>query len=149
MSVDARAVLVSPRLKGFHLVGDVALAFGGLAIGVGGYPFGFLLAIFGILMLVFSQVDILHRWQVNRYYGPLLGRRVTILADEVGLHYASDLATTNIPWSTLTAVRSNEETVVFLRERALVSYVPASAFGSSGEQIEFVRFARAHIKGAA
>lgn len=147
MSLDAQAVLVDLRLKDFHLVGDLVLLFGGLAIGVAGYPFGFLLAIFGVLLLLFSQVDFVRRWQVNRYHGSLMGRRVTVVADEAGLHYASELATSNVPWSTLTAVRSNEDTVVFLRERALFGYVPASAFESSDEQLEFVRFARAHIGG--
>jgi hypothetical protein len=98
-------------------------------------------------MLVFSQVDIFQRWQVNHDHGSLLGRRVTVIADETGIHYAGDLATTNIPWSTLAGVRSNEETVVFLRERALLGYVPASAFGSTDEQLQFVQFARAHITG--
>lgn len=145
MSLDARAALGSPRLNAFHFVGDLALVIGGIWFGIIGYPLGFLAAIFGALMLGFSQVDPIQRWRIKRYYGSLLGRRVTVEMDEEGLRFTNDLGATQFPWPTLTSIRSNDKTVVFLRERAILGYIPASAFSSEDERIQAVKFARDHV----
>jgi hypothetical protein len=145
MSLDARAVLVDLRLKAFHLVGDLALVIGGLGFGLAGYPLGYLVGIVGGLLLVFSQIDPLQRWQVDRYHGSLLGQTVTVEVDDTGLRFTNSLAASQVPWSTLTSVRSTDETVVFLRERAILGYVPTSAFRSSEDVLEFVTFARERV----
>jgi hypothetical protein len=145
MSLDARAVLVDLRLKTFHLVGDLALVVGGIAFGLAGYPLGYLVAIFGALLLVFSQIDPVQRWQVRRYYASLLGQPVTVGVDDTGLRFTNPLAASQVPWSTLTSVRSTDESVVFLRERAILGYVPVSAFRSKEDALAFVTFARERI----
>jgi hypothetical protein len=45
-------------------------------------------------------------------------------------------------------VRQNDRTVVFLRDRVLVAYAPASAFVSAAQQAEVVSFARQRIAAA-
>jgi hypothetical protein len=147
MSLDARAVFGNPRLNTFHLIGDLALVVGGVGFAIAGYAVGSLIAIFGILLLLFSQVEPIQRWLVTRRYGSLLGRHVTVEIDEIGLRFTSDLLASQVPWSTLTAVRMNEQTVVFRRDRVSLGYIPASAFSSNEERLEFVRFARDHIAG--
>ena len=147
MSLDARAVFGNPRLNTFHFIGDLALIVGGIGLAIAGYTVGSLLAIIGVLFLLFSQVEPIQRWLVTRRYGSLLGRHVTVEIDEIGLRFTNDLLASQIPWSTLTAVRANEQTVVFLRERAVLGYIPAIAFSSDKERLEFVRYARDHTAG--
>jgi ABC-type multidrug transport system fused ATPase/permease subunit len=147
MSLDARAVFGNPRLNTFHLIGDLAVIVVGIALAMAGYTIGSLIAIIGVLFLLFSQVEPIQRWLVMRRYGSLLGRPVTVEIDENGLRFTNDLLASQVPWSTLTAVRANERTVVFLRERAMLGYIPASAFSSDEERLEFVRYARDHVAG--
>lgn len=147
MSLDARSVNGSPRMNTVHLIGDLALIGVGVTFAIAGYVLGYLFVIVGILFLVFSQVEPVQRWLVTRYLGSLLGQPVTVDIDDESLRFASPLASTTIPWSTVTAVRSNETTVVFIRDRAVVGYIPASAFASNDERVAFVGYARAHVAG--
>ena len=147
MSLDARAVVGNPHLNRFHLLADLALVVGGIGFGIAGYPIGLLAALFGVLLLLFSQVEPFQRWLIVRNHGSLLGQHVSVEIDDVGLKFSSVLAVTQVPWSTLTAVRTNESTVVFLRERAHIGYLPASAFRSDEERLGLVRFARDRIAG--
>ena len=50
-----------------------------------------------------------------------------------------------IPWSSLTAVRADTKTVIFVRDRLLIFYLPADAFRSEAEQSAFVEAARERI----
>jgi ABC-type multidrug transport system fused ATPase/permease subunit len=147
MSLDARAVFGTPRLNAFHVVGDLVAIVVGIALAIAGYAIGSLIAIIGVLFLLFSQVEPIQRWLLMRRHGSLLGRRVTVEIDENGLRFTNDLLASQVPWSTLTAVRANERIVVLLRERAMLGYIPASAFGSDEDRLEVIRFARDHIAG--
>jgi len=147
MLLDARSVFGYPRLNAILFVADLALIVGGIGLALGGYTVGSLIAIIGVLVLLFSQVDPIQRWLVVRKYGSLLGRRVTAEIDETGVRFRCELLASEVPWSTLTAIRTNEQTVVFLRDRSNLGYIPASAFSSDEERLEYVRFARDHVAG--
>ncbi len=62
-----------------------------------------------------------------------------------GVQFSNEVATTYVPWSSLTAVRSNPRTVLFMRDRFMVGYLPASAFSSHVEQADVVRFVEERI----
>ena len=144
-ALDAREVLGARRFGKVQLVADTVLIVGGVAAGIAGYPLGYFVAIFGILFLVLGDFDLVRRWQANRYFGSLLGRTVTVDVDEESVRFSNDLAQTQFGWSSLTTVRSTPKTVVFLRERAILGYIPSAAFASAEDQRRFVEFARERI----
>ncbi len=56
--------------------------------------------------------------------------------DDEGLRFESPLGTSLVPWSSITAVRSNKETVAFFRDRVLMGYIPSRRLrvaGGTGE----------------
>lgn len=64
---------------------------------------------------------------------------VTVGGD--GVQFESEIGRAFMPWSSVTAVRSNAETVAFIRDRVLLGYIPASAFPSAVVMAEVVVFA--------
>jgi hypothetical protein len=65
------------------------------------------------------------------------------------LGFANSVASTFVPWSSLTSVSSNDKTVAFIRDRVLMGYIPSSAFASIREQAEIVEFATLRVAATA
>lgn len=87
--------------------------------------------------------DVPHRAPVNgRGYDALAGEHGRVWHE---LQRPCHGSHRHVPWSALTAVRSNARTVIFVRDRVLLGYLPASAFASPADQADIVRFARERI----
>ena len=145
-AVDAR-VLLNHRINRLHLVGDSFFLVVGLALLLAGQLIGLPIAGVSGAMLAASQVQPVQRWMIARQARSLLGKRSEVTVSPAGLHFVGELATMDIPWSSLTEVRSNTRTVIFVRDRVLAGYIPASAFQAPAEQAELVRFAEGRIAG--
>ena len=65
--------------------------------------------------------------------------------DDEGLRFENPLASSFVPWSSITAVRSNSQTVAFFRDRVLLGYIPSSAFDSPAAEARVVALAQARI----
>ena len=65
--------------------------------------------------------------------------------DDEGLRFENPLASSFVPWSSVTAVRSNSQTVAFFRDRVLVGYIPSAAFASPAAQAKVAAFALTRI----
>ena len=143
-SLDARALL-NARLNRLHLIGDgLAVAFG-LGLAGAGFSVGLLIAILALALLTASQYQPLQRWisvgaRVASWEGP---SRWSSTGTGCGL--SGELGATSIPWSSLTAVQSNAKTVIFVRDRVLAGYVPASSFASPADQADLVSYADERI----
>jgi hypothetical protein len=144
-SVDARA-LASPNLIRLDLVAD--------AIGLGlavmmfalGYPLiGVAVAVIAVLSLVGSVFHPFQRAMISLRAGSMLGKEARVTIDDEGARFEGELGTTFVPWSTVSAVRSNNRTMALFRDRMLLGYVPASAFSSPAHQAEVVAFARSRV----
>ena len=142
MSVDARAAAGGLTMNTFHFVGDVALIVIGVVFALVGYVVGYLFVIFGVLFLLLGQAAPFHRWQVARQRGALLGQTVTVDVDDHGMQFASPLATSNVPWSTITSLRVTDRSIVFYRDRTPLGYLPAAAFSNDAERQACVGYAR-------
>jgi hypothetical protein len=77
----------------------------------------------------------------------ILGQPTDVTIDDEGLRLENPLGSSFVPWSTITAVRSNSQTIAFFRDHLLVGYVPAGAFVSAASRAETVTFARARLAG--
>lgn len=145
MSVDAQAAVGSPTMSTVHLVGDVALIVVGVAFAVVGFVIGYFFIILGLIFLFFSQVAPFQRWMIRRYRGSLLDQPVTVEISDEAIRFATPLWSTTMPWSTLTALRTSDRSIVFMRDRSPLGYLPAAAFAGPQERVAFIEYARGRI----
>jgi len=142
-SADARA-LANVGLARIDLLVDVAaLVFAGAAIALGFVLLGIAVAVVAILPLLGSVSHPFQRALIAWRFGSLLGKPTTVTMDGEGVRFENEVASTFVPWSSVTDVRSSSRTVALFRDRVLLGYVPASAFASPQAQARVVAFARA------
>jgi hypothetical protein len=141
-SLDAQALYHDGRLNRVDLILDAIALLIGLTLAASGYLFGLLLVVAAALFLVSRRFQPIQRLLVNRYRRSLVGKQTKVTVSADGFEFSNEVATTFVPWSSVTAVRSNTRTVLFLIDRVIAGYIPASAFSSPGEQADFVRFVR-------
>lgn len=78
----------------------------------------------------------------------VLGEAIELDIGDDGIHCQGPLGTSHVPWSSLTEVRSNESTVIFVRDRLVAAYAPAASFSGAAEQAEVVAYSRDRIAAA-
>jgi hypothetical protein len=61
------------------------------------------------------------------------------------LGFANELGSSFVPWSSITIMRSDHQTTAFMRGRALLGYIPATAFPSAQARAEFLDYARGRL----
>ena len=108
---------------------------------------GVTVAIFGLLLLAMTWMQFVDRRLARSRGRGFVGGEVEYVLDDAGIHYHVPVASGVIPWSALTKVRANDRSIVFSRERALVAWVPVTAFRSATERDAFLAFAQAHVGG--
>jgi YcxB-like protein len=144
-SLDARALSYDARLNRLDpILGGLALLIG-LVLAASGYLFGLLIAIGAGLFFVSRRLQPIQRWLIARNGRSLLGKRTEVTVGADGFRFSNEVASTYIPWSSVTAVRSNTRTVLVLIDRVIAGYIPASAFSSPGQQANLVRFVQERI----
>lgn len=143
-SADAHA-LVGQRLGRLDIVIDSAAVLFGLFVAILGQPLGLLLAGAAAVALVTTRVHPVQRWLMSKRFRSFLGRTATVTVGGDGVRFESEIGSAFMPWSSVTAVRSNAETVAFIRDRVLLGYIPASAFPSAAVMAEIVAFANERI----
>lgn len=102
-----------------------------------------------VLPVFFFQVDPLVRWQLNRYYSSLFGTNVIAEVRPSGITFLQGGMLTELPWTSFTAIKANDEAVVFLKGRGPLAIMPASAFESRAKRDAFVSLVRTRIPVAA
>ncbi len=95
--------------------------------------------------VVRSQIDPLVRWQLNRYYSSLFGSNVVAEVRPSSITFLHGEITTELPWTSITAIKANDEVLVFLKGRAPLAIMPASAFESPARRDAFVSLVRTRI----
>jgi hypothetical protein len=147
-SADAHA-LARPGQARFDLVVDaVALGISVVLLAAGNL-LGLLVAAIAVVSLAGSRSHPLQRMLIAVRFRDYLGRATTVDVDVEGVRFANDLATSLVPWSSVDGVRWNSRTVAFFRGRALLGYIPSSAFTSPATQADLVAFATSCIRAPA
>lgn len=146
-SADAHA-LVGQRLGRLDIVIDSAAVLLGLLMTILGQPLGLLLAGAAAVALATTRIRPVQRWLISKRFRSLLGRTTTVTVGIDGVRFESEIGSAFVPWSSVTAVRSNSETVAFVRDRVLLGYIPASAFSSGAVMAEVVAFANERTRSA-
>jgi hypothetical protein len=145
-SADAHA-MVNPGWRRLDLMVDIFALSAGLIVAAAGAPTGLLLAAAAVLALVAGHLHPVQRWLISIRFRSLLGRTTTVTVDDQGVRFDGELASSFIPWSSVKTVRSNSQSVAFLRDRILLGYIPASAFSSATAQADLVAFAQLQTPG--
>jgi hypothetical protein len=106
---------------------------------------GLMLVFFAVILVAFIATPVPERWLVRRRAGDAIGTPVTIRVTTEGLDVSTPTAGGQITWAGLTEVRDDGRAIVFMRQRVVASWAPASALGSAERRSEIVRFARGRI----
>ncbi len=134
-------------LRTYYLVFGAGLAIGAVVSLVNLFG-GLFILFFSALMLVTQRVDVLDRLLGRRRARTVLDQPIELEISDDGLLWQGPQGTSHVPWSSMTEVRSNERTVVFVRDRLLLAYAPAASFASAAEQAEVIAFSRERIAAA-
>ena len=130
----------------FDLIVDIlAMVLAVLVAATGNVAIGAVVFAIAALSLLTARIHPIQRALIALRHRSLLGQATDVTMDDEGYRLENPLGSSYVPWSTVTDVRANDQTVAFFRDRALVGYVPAIAFASPDEQARVVDFARSRI----
>ena len=130
----------------FDLIVDIlAMILAVLVAATGNLVVGTVVFAIAALSLVTARIHPIQRALIAIRHRSLLGQTTDVTMDDEGYRLQNALGSSYVPWSTVTDVRTNDQTVAFFRDRALVGYVPAIAFASPDEQARVVDFARSRV----
>jgi hypothetical protein len=120
----------------------------GALIAVGNLPVG-LPIVFACGMLILTirlaiPERLVGRWRARS----VLDRPFELSLGDEGIAWNGPTGTGHIPWTAITEVRANARTVLFVRDRLLVAYVPASAFSLAEERAGVIAYSRRQIANA-
>ena len=130
--------------RAFYIAFGAGLVVGGVIFSINP-TVGILILVFCGLMLIMTRLDLLDRFVGRRRFRSVLDQPIQLSLGEQGIFWEGPQATSNIPWTSLTEVRSNERTVLFVRDRILIAYAPSASFANAEEQAEVVAFSRERI----
>jgi Bacterial PH domain len=146
-AIEAGKFLHARALRAYYLVFGAGLVIGALVSLIDLFN-GLFILVFSALMLITTRFALLDRLFGRRRARSVLGQPIQLDIGDDGIRSQAPQGTTHIPWSSLTEVRSNERTVIFVRDRLLLAYAPAVSFASVAEQAEVVVFSRDQIAAA-
>jgi hypothetical protein len=147
-AVEAGRLLQARLLRWYHGVFGTGLLVGAL-IALASLPIGIGVTFFCAMMLLTTQFAVMDRLFGRRQVRSVLDRTIELTLGDDGIHWDGPTGTAHFPWAAITEVRANSRTVIFVRDRLLVAYAPADAFGSSGDRAGAIAYSRRQIADAA
>jgi hypothetical protein len=146
-AIDAGKFVQARFLHAYYLVFGIGLVVGAFVLFVDLF-FGIFILMFSALMLITTRLAVLDRLIGQRRARSVLDQPIELDIGDDGIVWHGPQGTSHFPWSSLTEVRSNEGTVIFVRDRLLIAYAPAASFSGAAEQAEVVAYSRDRIAAA-
>jgi hypothetical protein len=109
---------------------------------------GLWIVFFCAAMLLVGRFALLDRLFGRRRVRSLNGRTTELALGDDGIAWDGPVASGHIPWTSITEVRANARTVLFVGDRLLLAYAPADSFTSAGEQAEVIAYSQRRIEAA-
>jgi hypothetical protein len=112
------------------------------------------LTVFAVILLFLSVASLLiatdpvQRWFTRREGRSIFGSTLELEIDDDGLHASGITGSGVVPWSGMTEVRQDARTVLFMRDRIPIGYIPSAAFESPAQRAEIVEFALGRVASA-
>jgi hypothetical protein len=101
-----------------------------------------------VALLIVVRFPLLDRFIGRRRVRHLLGAIVELRLKDDGIDFQGPIASGQIPWASITEMRTNARTVLFVGHRLLVAFAPAAAFGSEREKEEVIAYSLRRIEAA-
>ena len=130
---------------------QVALAVGlvaGIAVTPSAPVLGLPIALTCATLFLMARFSVMDRLFGRRQLRSLIGGSTELDLGEEGLDYTGPLSSGHIPWTSITEVRANRRTVLFVGDRLLLAYAPAASFATPAEMAEVIAYARRQIAAA-
>ena len=143
-SADARALVNSGWTRIDVIVDAVAIVIG-LAFVASGQWLGLVLVVLALVALASTRWRPVQRWLISWRFRSFLGKPTVVTIDDEGVRFANEVGTSVIVWSAITAIRSNDATTIFVRDRTMLGYIPAAAFPSAQARAESIEFAKGRL----
>ena len=149
--LDARRLSQSPLHRIVGITAAVIFIVGALLAALGGATgwidlvVGVYVMLLGFLLLALVSTRVLESWAVRRAAGPILGKPAFFVLSEEGITGRTPIASSTTPWSSMTGVRWNDDTLIALNDRILVWFAPVSALGTSEQRAEIIAFMQRRI----
>ena len=137
--------LYQSRFRAISATIEGIIALAGIFLMVIGSSIGFVIAFTGVGMFIVDRTAVVARMQTKRQARSVLGTLRESTVTETGLRYRTVTASGEIPWTSMTAIRHNSETVLFLRDRLPLYFLPASSFDSAQDMAQFVEDCRGRL----
>ena len=84
----------------------------------------------GGAMLVTSQTRIFESWRVKRAGKAVIGTRAKLQVDEAGIHVENAGQSGSAEWSAITELKISDSTIIPMRGRLPLGWMPTEAFAS-------------------
>ncbi|MEP7216935.1 MAG: YcxB family protein [Anaerolineaceae bacterium] len=143
-SSDARALVNSGWTRIDVIVDAVAIVVG-LAFVASGQWLGIVLVVLALVALASTRWHPVQRWLISWRFRSFLGKPTLVTIDDEGVRFTNEVGTSVVPWVAVTAIRSNDVTTIFVRDRAMLGYIPADAFPTAQTRAAFIEFANGRL----
>jgi hypothetical protein len=143
-ALDAGRLFAARSLGLYRLAFGVGLLVGAILI-LYDPSVGLPIVAFCAIMLLLTQFPVINRLLGRRRLRSLLGRTMELALRDDGIAWVGPLSSGHIPWSSVTEVRANSRTVLFMGDRLVLVYAPAASFASVDEQSAVIEYARRRI----
>lgn len=100
------------------------------------------------MLIVMMRFAIPERLVGRRQARSVLDRPFELALGDEGITWNGPVGTGHIPWAAISEVRANARMLLFVRDRLLVAYAPASAFASTEERAGVIAYSRRQIANA-
>ena len=120
----------------------------GVIFTISGASFVLPITLFCAAMLLMARFSVMDRLVSGRRLRSLIGRGMELVLNHDGIAWTGPLSTGQIPWASVTEVRANNKSVLFVSDRLLLAYAPANAFATSDAQAAVVAYARREVDAA-
>jgi hypothetical protein len=118
------------RLYQWYVVALGLGVFAGAILMVNGVSFGLTILLFCAALLLMARFAVMDRLFGRRRIKSLIGRKVELVLSDDGIAWTGPISTGQMPWASVTEVRANDKTVLWIGDRLLLAHAPARSFAT-------------------
>lgn len=140
--------LFQARFYRWYVVALIVGLLAGVAVVLSGRGFGLSIVLTCATLLLMAHFAVMDRMFGRRKLKSLIGGTTELVLSNEGIAWTGPLSSGHMPWMSITEVRANRRTVLFVGDRLLLAYAPAASFVTSAAQAEVVAYSRRQVAAA-
>ena len=146
-AIEAGRFFQARLFRWYYVVVDAGLLVGAF-IAATNLPLGLPIIFACGALFVMMRFAIPERLVGRRQARSVLDRPFQLALGDDEITWNGPVGTGHIPWAAISEVRVNARMILFVRDRLLVAYAPASAFPSAEERAGVIAYSRRQIANA-